>query len=142
MNPLKKSILLAFFWILGCSHSDNLNHYEPFVGHWVITEAASDTMDQPEWKGLNLDIFQTSEKGGTYSLPDSPYDSIWSSAGQWSSQNKPDSFIRDNNLQVTCFKSNDVLQLYFVIPVIKPCNPPEPCLAVVYGNWLFNLKKR
>ena len=117
---------------------------QPFVGDWVIIEVAKDNAFQPAWTSTRLIIDQNSETGGTFQMLSTPYDTIWSATGTWSTADALNTFMLNDTLRVDYSYRNDTLHLTKFLPWTSiPCTPPSgPCLTVQTGQWDFALHKR
>lgn len=118
---------------------------EPFVGDWEITSTTSDGVYLPEWKGLSLKFEQTGTDHGSYSLPGSPYDSIWHKVGTWALE-KEHVIVRDDSIRITITSITDskLILSYTLSSDNNNCEnptPENPCVLGLSGAWVFEFKK-
>ena len=143
MGRIVKMVMIMTL-ILGfqaCSDSDDRVTEEPFVGSWTILGAKKDGVSSDQWKGLRIDFKQTDFGRGFYSLVDSPDESIWKSCGVWFKLDSIDAFRRDEMVNIIYSRTNDNLQLSFLIISNESTCVGSVCLPVVLGQWLFDTKK-
>ena len=90
-----------------CTSDDVSFDKKEFQGNWVISEVIYDGVLQDEWVGAKVYFDQLNQGGGTYSLTNTPYDSIWRSDGIWSTTDKASTFLRDNDVLVEYWFDNN-----------------------------------
>lgn len=135
MNSLFRLLLFVALIASSCSDSDEFPKLD-FVGNWLISEAKRDGIDQPEWKGLSIEIAQANSDGGVYAVVNSPNDSIWKASGSWKRLDKNDGFLRDETIDVTYSIDRDQLSLTLFVLRVRTCND-FPCTLQVQSQWLF-----
>lgn len=135
------SFFLSISWTISCSDSNEFEIKEPFVGKWIILDAYYDDVSQTNWKGLLIEIEQTNNLGGIYTVTNSPYDSIWKNMGSWNKLDSANTFNLDNKLNITYGINNDKLDLFFLSLLTNPTCYDSICLPVVRGQWCFKTEK-
>ncbi|MGC3948511.1 MAG: hypothetical protein QM762_29080 [Chryseolinea sp.] len=148
MNGLK-SLLLFLLLAIGvfnfrCSGDEVVpKDQEPFSGDWRIAEVTYDGMIQTEWVGNVLSFTRLTSDSGTYKLPNSLADSIWSSIGSWKEINQK-SFYREDQIEVRYYHEPDnqrmILDFYLPWTQQSTCENGI-CTLMITGQWTFTLKR-
>jgi hypothetical protein len=146
MRRLSTVILLiaCSFAVFQCSDDGAEYDRQKFLGEWEISEVIYDGVSQPDWTGATLTFTQMAIDSGGYSLPETPYDSIWTSTGHWIKLEETDIFYREDKVSVQYWIDVDerkmILDLYLPWTQQSTC-ADSVCLPIVTGHWVFELKK-
>jgi hypothetical protein len=140
MNKLLASVIIII-GLQSCSDSDKLEHGDLIIGSWTIFEATKDGISYDYWNGLKIVIKQTDLNKGTYSVIDTPSESIWRSSGTWQKLDIPNAINFDNSVDANYSIDEDNLKFSFlIVDDMLECTEP-PCILIVYGQWFFNTRK-
>jgi hypothetical protein len=142
-------IVSSFLIILGCvnvqcSDDQTTGNNQKFVGDWKIAEVLYDGVLQDNWTGATLTFTQLTADSGAYYLPQTPYDSIWNSVGNWKKQELKDLFYREDKIKVYYWvnEANDEMIFDFYLPWTQQSTCVDGvCLPVVTGQWTFKLDR-
>jgi hypothetical protein len=138
---IQKTSLLFLLIAVNCTVDDS-EPKELLAGQWIMTEITHDGESQPAWNGTELTFQQLDLKGGSYSVPNTLYDSILHSSGSWEKINQPNALILNGNLAVSyTMPNNDQLIISFLLPEMHTCEEP-PCILEVNGNWVFKFTRK
>lgn len=137
-------IILAVFLIaiIGCSGYNDPTPPYPLAGRWVVTEVFHDWTEKPEWIGVELLIEQQTTSGGSYTMINTKYDSIWPRSGKWSRSEFEGQLIFDDTLGVAFHLEHKHLIMEKWLPwTARPACMGGMCIPVVTGNWDFTFER-
>ena len=139
----KQLTLLVIALLLGsnCSDDDKTEH-DKFLGNWTLTQVTQAGTVMSEWEGSHLAIERTRPDGGLYSMPDTKYDSIWSSNGTWTETTEQLRLIFDDTLTVDVYAEANKLTIAKRLPwtAQQTCDNGI-CLPIVTGDWTFEFER-
>lgn len=126
------------FVFMRCGEDSDGWPREPLGGAWMVSDVSYDGMLQDEWTGVRITFKQTSKDGGMYSMPETPYDTIWSKSGTWRKSAQPSVLILDDTLSANFQVDSEQLIMAMYLPWTKQsyCTD-DVCPAIVSGDWTF-----
>jgi len=142
LNICSLIILAIINW--QCADDNIVNNNEKFVGEWKIAAVLHDEVLQDNWTGATLTFTQISVDSGAYFLPQTPYDSIWNSAGSWKKLSLKETLSREDGIELTygLTEDHEKMILVFYLPwTQQPTCVDSVCLPNVTGQWTVKLNR-